>query len=172
MLIEIMRYQNKSTIFGNRSSSLQLLLKIFLFCSLSLCSVILFLNQGDLTPEKVSEDTHSKLTSLEKLNNAFEKQISHFQVNQTGRITKILRDDNHRPRHQRFVLQLDSNQKLLIAHNIDLAPKIENLKEGTSVSFYGEYEWNNKGGIVHWTHHDPKGLHPDGWLIYGDRKYE
>jgi hypothetical protein len=40
------------------------------------------------------------------------------------------------------------------------------------ISFYGEYEWNNKGGVIHWTHHDPRGSHPDGWLLYDNRKYD
>lgn len=84
----------------------------------------------------------------------------------------MLKDDERTPRHQRFVVQLNSGQELLIAHNIDLAPKVEGLTEGSEITFYGEYEWNNKGGVVHWTHRDPKGRHLDGWLLYNHHKYD
>ena len=49
---------------------------------------------------------------------------------------------------------------------------IASLRKGDSVEFYGEYEWNAKGGVVHWTHHDPKGSHVGGWLKQGGRTYQ
>ncbi len=114
----------------------------------------------------------SKLTDLNAIKRAFDSQQSNVQVTQVGRVVKLLRDDNQGLQHQRFIVQLSSGQKLLIAHNIELAQKVENLQTGTDITFSGEYEWNNKGGVVHWTHHDPKGSHPGGWLIYANRKYE
>ena len=62
--------------------------------------------------------------------------------------------------------------RILVAHNIDLSPKIEDLKVGDSVEFYGEYEWNNKGGVIHWTHHDPRKKHKDGWLKHKGKIYQ
>ena len=84
----------------------------------------------------------------------------------------MLSDDNQGSRHQRFILELSSGLSLLVAHNIDLAPRIEGLQTGDTVSFYGEYEWNNQGGVMHWTHHDPAGRHADGWLKHQGRTYQ
>jgi hypothetical protein len=118
------------------------------------------------------EHRFETLTDLKILQDAFEQQNSNVQVRQTGQIVKVLKDDNHGSRHQRFVVLLESGQKILIAHNTDLAPRIESLQTGAPITFFGEYEWNNKGGVVHWTHRDPKGKHPDGWLRYDGRTYD
>jgi hypothetical protein len=94
------------------------------------------------------------------------------QVAGEGTVSRILGDDSMGDRHQRFILALDSGRTLLIAHNIDIAPRIESLQEGDAVSFSGEYEWNDKGGVVHWTHHDPQGQHAAGWLRHRGRTYQ
>lgn len=103
---------------------------------------------------------------------AFRSGRSNLQLGGEGRVTKILPDDNKGSRHQKFLLQLESGHTLLISHNIDLAPRIDNLREGERIEFYGEYEWNKKGGVIHWTHHNPKGKHPGGWLKYQGRIYK
>lgn len=94
------------------------------------------------------------------------------QMCNSGKITKLLSDDNTGSRHQRFILKVSSGQTLLIAHNIDLAPRVHQLKEGGFIKFCGEYENNAKGGVVHWTHHDPNKRHVGGWLEYNGQKYE
>ncbi len=103
---------------------------------------------------------------------AFAQQRSDVQVRGRGTVVKLLADDLKGSRHQRFILRLDSGQTLLIAHNIDLAPPIKNLRSGDTVEFYGEYEWNARGGVVHWTHHDPAGRHAGGWLEHQGRRYQ
>lgn len=102
---------------------------------------------------------------------AFRDRRSDLQVEGEGTVIKILPDDNDGSRHQRFILRLDSGQTLLVAHNIDLAPRIASLEEGDSVAFFGEYEWNAKGGVIHWTHHDPQGRHVSGWLRHDGKTY-
>jgi hypothetical protein len=97
---------------------------------------------------------------------AFKKRQSNVQLKGEGRIKRLLPDDNNGSRHQRFLVQLANHQNLLIAHNIDLAQPINNLHEGETIQFYGEYEWNEKGGVVHWTHKDPRGQHIGGWIKY------
>lgn len=89
-----------------------------------------------------------------------------------GVVIKLLKDDNKGSRHQRFILKLANDKTLLIAHNIDIAPKIETLQKDDIVNFCGEFEPNKKGGVVHWTHHDPRGKHIGGWLEHKNKKYE
>jgi len=107
--------------------------------------------------------------SLEK---AFKNNQSDIQVGGSGKVIKILPDDTQGSRHQKFILKLNSGQTILIAHNIDIAPRISALNVGDHINFYGEYEWNPKGGVVHWTHHDPSGRHEGGWLNHGGKIYE
>ena len=54
----------------------------------------------------------------------------------------------------------------------DLAPRIYGLSAGDTVSFFGEYEPNAQGGVIHRTHHDPQGRHVDGWLEHRGRRYQ
>ena len=103
---------------------------------------------------------------------AYENQQSDVQVKGSGTVIRILKDDNKGARHQKFILKLSWGQTILIAHNIDLAPRINAMSKGDKIQFYGEYEWNNKGGVVHWTHHDPKGFHLGGWLKHNGSTYQ
>jgi hypothetical protein len=89
-----------------------------------------------------------------------------------GVVQRILADDIEGSRHQRFIVVLPDGHTLLIAHNIDLAPRIDDLKTGDAIRFRGEFEPNERGGVVHWTHHDPRGEHPAGWLEHEGRRYE
>jgi hypothetical protein len=120
----------------------------------------------------VGEMVTTSQDSEQLLAEAYKTQRSNFQVQGTGTVVKLLPDDNNGSRHQRFLVRLNSGQTLLIAHNTSLAARIDDLKEGDSVEFYGEYEWNNKGGVIHWTHRDPKGRHVSGWIKHADRTYQ
>lgn len=53
-----------------------------------------------------------------------------------------------------------------------LAPRIGGLSAGDTIAFRGEYEWNPKGGVIHWTHHDPGYRHIDGWLLHDGVTYQ
>lgn len=88
-----------------------------------------------------------------------------------GTVATVLSDDKDGSRHQRFILELAPGRTLLVAHNIDLAPRITSIQRGDRVEFRGEYEWNERGGVLHWTHADPGGNHPGGWLRHGGQVY-
>ena len=90
----------------------------------------------------------------------------------SGTVIRILPDDTEGDRHQRFILRLASGHTLLVAHNIDIAPRVSPLSEGDTVEYKGEYAPNDKGGVVHWTHHDPAGNHPAGWLKHAGQTFQ
>lgn len=124
---------------------------------------------GDYFKERFAEPVAINNSSVEQ---AFNKRQSSILVSGTGTVTKLLPDDLKGSKHQKFILRLSNDLTILIAHNIDLAPRINILKKGDEVTFRGEYEYNNKGGVVHWTHHDPKSKHPGGWLKHQGKVYK
>ena len=124
---------------------------------------------ADTAQQQIGSDKESAEAVLKQ---AFENEQSDIQVEGEGTVWKTLPDDNKGTRHQRFILKLSSGQTLLVVHNIDLADKIKGLKKGDKVAFYGEYEWSEQGGVIHWTHHDPSGRHTDGWLKHDGRLYQ
>jgi len=103
---------------------------------------------------------------------AWQKQTGNFQAEGTGLVSRILSDDITGDAHQRFIVRLRSGQTLLVAHNIDLAPRVPAIKVGDEVAFYGEYEWSAEGRTMHWTHHDPAGRHTAGWIRYQGVTYQ
>jgi len=107
-----------------------------------------------------------------ELESAFQQHRSNIWIEGAGTVTRLLRDDTKRPRHQRFVVQIENADfTVMIAHNIDLAPRVP-FKKGDRVEFRGEYVWNAQGGVVHWTHRDPKGgKDSGGWIRWRDFVY-
>ncbi len=110
--------------------------------------------------------------NLRNTNTLFLAKLSDVQVEDSGKVIKILADDNNGSRHQKFLVRVSSGQTLLFAHNIDLAPRIDDIEVGDSISFRGEYVYNHKGGIVHWTHRDPQGSHFGGWIKHSGNTYQ
>jgi hypothetical protein len=101
---------------------------------------------------------------------AFTAQRSGLWVETSGRVARLLADDDEGSRHQRFILDLDSGQTLLVSHNIDLARRLP-LTRNDRVALRGRYEWNARGGVVHWTHHDPDGRLQGGWILHEGVRY-
>ncbi len=102
----------------------------------------------------------------------YQQQRSDVLVEVSGEVIRIFADDNRGSRHQRFLIELADGHTLLVAHNIDLAPRVDNIEVGDEISLFGEYEWNDKGGVMHWTHHDPANKHPHGWIRHQGKLYQ
>jgi hypothetical protein len=111
-------------------------------------------------------------TDNERIAAAYRSKDSDVDVSGAGTVTRVLADDNDGSRHQRFILDVQTERTILVAHNIDLAPRLDGLKVGDTVAFKGVYEWNDRGGVVHWTHHDPQNRHSGGWLKHRGRTYQ
>ena len=104
------------------------------------------------------------------INTGYTKHDTGRWIEDSGFITRLLADDREGDRHQRFILQLRNRDTLLIAHNIDLADRVP-AGLGDRIQFRGMYEWNDLGGLVHWTHHDPMGVEDGGWIRYRKEVY-
>lgn len=102
---------------------------------------------------------------------AFREQRSGVWLETAGEVIRILADDTKGSRHQRFIIQVDGGPTLLVSHNIDLAPRPD-LAEGDRIEARGLYEWNDRGGVLHWTHHDPDGRRQGGWIRHEGRVFE
>jgi hypothetical protein len=93
-------------------------------------------------------------------------------VEAAGVVARILPDDTEGSEHQRFIVRLSTGQTIQIAHNTDLAPRVP-VKEGDTVRFRGEYEFTEKGGVIHWTHHNPNPQgRKYGWIDHNGKRYE
>lgn len=87
-----------------------------------------------------------------------------------GRVIKLLPDDVEGDKHQRLILDAGDQQTLLIAHNTDIAKRVP-CGLGDRLSVRGMFEWNDLGGLIHWTHRDPMGVEEGGFVEHRNKRY-
>lgn len=130
-------------------------------------------------PANTPANTGGRDSGLNSSNGAFSdalrqlirQQRSGQMVTTQAKVDRLLPDDNYGSRHQRFLIRDTNDDSVLIAHNIDIAERLP-LSEGDSIRLRGQFEWNEKGGVLHWTHHAPRGDHPGGWIDFAGKRYE
>ncbi len=144
------------------------LLAIFLALAVSACKP-----SNAYSPQQLSVAGTETVAAVDNtaIAQAFAARKSDVQVSGKGLVTKLLADDNKGSRHQKFLVKINAQQTLLFAHNVDLAPRVP-LQVGDAITFHGEYVYNPKGGIMHWTHHAPQGDHVAGWIMHNGNKYQ
>jgi hypothetical protein len=103
---------------------------------------------------------------------AFQAKARDRRITAIGSVERILADDRDGSPHQRFIIRTSGGISLLIAHNLDLAPRLSGLNVGDAVTVVGEYVWNDKGGLMHWTHDDPQGRHAAGYIEWRGKRYQ
>ncbi|PZO59896.1 MAG: hypothetical protein DCF15_03015 [Phormidesmis priestleyi] len=124
-------------------------------------------------PSYLYRNNQAEVTGSKAVLEAFKNRQSNVMVeNVSGAVETLLLDDAEGARHQRFIIRIGRDQTVLVVHNIDMAPRINSLIKGDRVSVKGEYEWNERGGLIHWTHRDPRNSHEDGWIEHRRVRYE
>ena len=82
---------------------------------------------------------------------AYRRRRSGIFLTAEGRVVRVLKDDRRGIPHQRFIIRLESGQTLLVVHNTAVAPRVP-VEAGDLIRVRGEYRWNAKGGLLHFTH--------------------
>lgn len=125
-----------------------------------------------LSEDEIHSSTKSVDNDHKKLKELIQNRQSGVMITIDARVKKILPDDLEGSKHQRMILEvLNTSVTLLLAHNIDLAPRVP-ASENEIIRIYGQYEWNEKGGVIHWTHRDKRNKHPHGWVEYNNNRYQ
>jgi len=100
---------------------------------------------------------------------------SYVEVTASGSVARVLgtRSGPSGP-HEGFLLHLRGSDghglTVRVEDNVDLTGQIP-IREGDDVVVRGEYIYDRRGGIIHYTHRDPRGRHPGGYVKVGDRLY-
>jgi Protein of unknown function (DUF3465) len=91
----------------------------------------------------------------------------------TGKVKvyKLLQEDDEGLKHERFLVMLSDGTTVLVAHSLDKAPLVPVSPED-EIIIHGEYVWNQKGGVIHWTHHSDSPRHEGGWIDFKGKRYE
>lgn len=98
---------------------------------------------------------------------------SHVEVVADGTVTRVLGVAPGRTSpHEGFLLRLGSGCSVIVRVevNTDFTGTIP-LGQGDRVVVKGEYEYYPRGGVIHWTHRDPRGRHEGGFIDAGGRTY-
>ncbi len=106
---------------------------------------------------------------------AFAQHRSPVEVTAQGTVVKVLGIRGGRVgRHEGFLVHLSGNEghdlTLRIEDNIELTGSIP-LRAGDAVEIRGEYIYDPRGGLIHYTHRDPRGRHPSGYVRVNGRIY-
>ena len=98
---------------------------------------------------------------------------STVQVTAEGVVTSILEDaTGPSGRHQRFIIRLAGlTQTVLIENNLDVGQRVP-VAPNDDLTIHGEYIWNDQGGLIHYTHHDPAPGHEGGWIDRNGVRYQ
>jgi len=102
---------------------------------------------------------------------AQQQRAHNMEVTVTATVRKMLPDDTEGLPHQRFLLELANGSTVLVAHNTGEAPRVP-IEAGELVTVHGEFIWNKKGGVLHWTHHCDNGSHEGGYIDYQGKRYQ
>jgi hypothetical protein len=144
---------------------------VFTACSPSTHTIERPANYTKLAPGADNAFTNSAVTDETEVAAAQNNRASHVQVTCTLPVKRMLRPDDKGEKHEKFLLQLSNGSTILVAHNVSRAPSVP-VEAGDIVTVHGEYIWNNKGGVIHWTHASDTPRHAGGYIDFKGRRYQ
>lgn len=103
----------------------------------------------------------------------YAERRSSVEVTADGVVTSVLPDQTGPSgRHQRFIIRLaGATQTVLIENNVTVGQRVP-VAAADPVTVHGEYIWNDQGGLIHYTHHDPSPGHEGGWIDHKGIRYQ
>ncbi|WP_376694749.1 DUF3465 domain-containing protein [Wenzhouxiangella sp. EGI_FJ10305] len=108
----------------------------------------------------------------ERLLNAFEQGRTGVWVSGHGIVAQLIGDETvSGERHQRMVVNVAGGLDLIVRHSIEQSERVP-VAQGDTVAFQGRYEWNGRGGVLGYTHHDPEQPGDGGWVRYKGTTYD
>jgi hypothetical protein len=98
---------------------------------------------------------------------------STVEVTAEGAVTSVLADDSGPSgTHQRFIIRLaGATQTVLVDNNVTIGQRVP-VAPADDVVVHGEYIWNDQGGLIHFTHHDPAPAREGGWIELKGVRYQ
>jgi Protein of unknown function (DUF3465) len=107
---------------------------------------------------------------------AWRNQQTKIEVGAAGSVARVL-GSRRGPsgEHEGFLLHLRGaaghGLTVRVEDNEDITGPIP-LHAGDDVTVRGEYIYDPRGGIIHYTHHDPRFRHAGGYVKIGDKIYQ
>ncbi len=170
--------------YQNIASSLaaKLILLFFLVIAPALClhacskqstadSTAVLPDSSQATNYQVADETPGQLFSQEQVLQAQSQRAKKVEVLFSARVKRLLADDTRGLPHQQFLLQLDNGSTVKVAHDTKYAPRVP-IRAGDILTIKGEYIWNQKGGVVHWTHRSDTPRHEGGYIDFAGQRYQ
>ena len=110
------------------------------------------------------------------VHDAWRAHRSNLEVTVSGSVARVLGTRRGRSGdHEGFLVHLRGSEggglTVLIEDNVDLTGPIP-LAPGDDIVVRGVYLYNERGGLIHWTHHDPRGRHETGSITVRGRVYQ
>lgn len=98
---------------------------------------------------------------------------SNVEVTADGTVARVLPDRTSSTGiHEQFIIKLSSGDITVeVEHNISIAARVP-VALGDHVIVHGEYIWTAQGGLIHFTHHDPRGTHEGGYIQDNGTTYD
>ncbi|MDE2483427.1 MAG: DUF3465 domain-containing protein [bacterium] len=118
--------------------------------------------------------SHAEAPDNAAVCNDYGTQRSGDEVIATGHVIDVLGERAGRSgEHEGYLVKLDGNCDLLVKveTNTTITGPIA-LRPKERVVVKGVYIYNPLGGLIHWTHHDPRGRHVGGYVTAGGTSYQ